>query len=109
MTWSIVAVHGLGGDWEGTWTDTSGPTKKLWLRDFLPETFPNARVMSYGYDATYALSSAVSDISSAAASLIDSLYGERQEDYETRRPIIFVAHSLGGIVVKKVSSQAPSK
>ena len=30
----IVAVHGLGGHFEGTWTDSD--SNKLWLRDFLP-------------------------------------------------------------------------
>lgn len=30
----IVAVHGLGGHFEKTWTDNN--SQKLWLRDFLP-------------------------------------------------------------------------
>lgn len=30
----IVAVHGLGGHFEETWTDSD--SKQLWLRDFLP-------------------------------------------------------------------------
>ncbi|KUJ15344.1 uncharacterized protein LY89DRAFT_783508 [Mollisia scopiformis] len=95
----FVAVHGLGGDWEDTWTD--GSSGKLWLRDFLPKQYPNARVMSFGYDASHALSTSVADINDAAISLIDSLNGERQEPSSRRRPIVFVAHSLGGIVVKK--------
>jgi len=24
----------------------------MWLRDFLPEHFPNARIMTYGYDSS---------------------------------------------------------
>lgn len=49
-TRSIVAVHGLGGDWERTWTDSE--SSKLWLRDFVPEQFSNLkfRISSYGYD-----------------------------------------------------------
>jgi len=100
---SIVAVHGLGSDWEDAWTETVGTEKRLWLRDFLPAKFPNVRVMSYGYDAAFALSSSVSDIETAAASLLDYLNGARLSTEEKERPIIFVAHSLGGIVVKKVS------
>jgi hypothetical protein len=59
--------------------------------------------MSYGYDAAFALSSSVSDIETAATSLLDYLNGARLSTEEKERPIIFVAHSLGGIVVKKVS------
>jgi hypothetical protein len=99
---SIVAVHGLGSDWEDAWTDKAGTEKKLWLRDFLPAKFPNVRVMSYGYDAAFTLSSSVANIETAAASLLDYLGGERQNKQEKQRPIVFVAHSLGGIIVKKV-------
>lgn len=98
---SIIAVHGLGGDWEHTWTDdTSG---KMWLRDFLPEQLSSARVWSFGYDSAYALSTSETDIDDAARSLIDRLDGERQDKSAKRRPIIFIAHSLGEIVVKRVS------
>ncbi|TDZ15835.1 Vegetative incompatibility protein HET-E-1 [Colletotrichum orbiculare MAFF 240422] len=41
----IVAVHGLGGDWEDTWTHAAG---KSWLKNFLPSDFPNARIWSFG-------------------------------------------------------------
>ena len=32
-----------------TWTHAV--TGKLWLRDFLPLAIPNARIMTFGYDA----------------------------------------------------------
>jgi alpha-beta hydrolase superfamily lysophospholipase len=100
---SIVAVHGLNGDWEKTWTDHN--TKKLWLRDFLPRQFPNARVWSFGYDASV-LSKSVADIDDAAIYLVDALDGERHSPASKTKPIIFVAHSLGGVIVKRVCYHA---
>ena len=97
LLFSIVAVHGLSGDWERTWTDEDG---QLWLRDFLPSQLPNARIMSYGYNSETVFSKAITDIDDEAAMLLDWLDGERQS--EKIRPIIFVSHNLGGIVVKKV-------
>ncbi len=45
----IVFVHGLFGHREKTWT---GPkTHTLWPRDLLPTDVPNARIMTFGYDA----------------------------------------------------------
>ncbi|KAI1448634.1 hypothetical protein F5Y02DRAFT_374104 [Annulohypoxylon stygium] len=97
----IVAVHGLSGDWEETWTWTDGTTKKLWLRDFLPLQFPGlpVRVWSFGYDASI-FGKAVINIENVAAFLVSNLDGQRQGTHSTK-PIIFIAHSLGGIIVKK--------
>lgn len=97
---SIVAVHGLEGDWEYTWQAENG---KVWLRDFLPNGLPSARVMSYGYNSATAFSKAVTDIDDEAAMLLDRLDGERVTPAQKQTPIIFIAHSLGGIVVKNVS------
>jgi predicted alpha/beta hydrolase family esterase len=58
--------------------------------------------MSYGYNSRTAFSKAVTDIDDEAAMLLDRIDGERNTEVEKRRPIIFIAHSLGGIVVKKV-------
>lgn len=101
---SLVAVHGLSGDWEATWTDAS--SGKLWLRDFIPSDFTRPgirlRIWSFGYDSATVLSNSVTDIDDAAIALVDALHGERQTETLRRTPIIFIAHSLGGIVVKRV-------
>ena len=44
---SIVAIHGLNGHREETWTKDN----VNWLRHLLPTDIPNARILSWGYDA----------------------------------------------------------
>ena len=97
---SIIAVHGLGGDASDTWTADDG---KLWLRDFLPENVPYTRIMTYGYDSVVAFSRSVAEIEDYASDLLDRLDGERRTAQEKARPIVFIAHNLGGIIVKKVA------
>jgi hypothetical protein len=82
-----------------TWIAENG---KLWLRDFLPTQLPKARIMSFGYNSDTAFSAAVTDIDDVALMLLDRMDGERQLEEEKKRPIVFISHSLGGIVVKKV-------
>lgn len=101
---SIIAVHGLGGHWRNTWTSIGN--KRIWLEDFLPTQLKDAgvkaRVMSYGYDSGTAFTKAVTDIDDTAGMLLNRLEGDRQSSQEKARPILFIAHSLGGIIVKKV-------
>ena len=47
---SIVAVHGLNGHREKTWTANNDGDVN-WLSDFLPSDIPNARILTWGYDA----------------------------------------------------------
>jgi hypothetical protein len=85
-----------------TWTAENG---KLWLRDFLPSQLPSARIMSFGYNSDTALSKAVTDIDDVASMLLSRLNLQRQLEEERKRPIVFISHSLGGIVVKKAGSR----
>jgi hypothetical protein len=99
----IVAIHGLNGHWENTWrTTTQNGGGVNWLREFLPQQVPRARVMSFGYDSVLQFSKSVADIGTFAEQLLEDLISRRAGP-ATRRPIIFICHSLGGIVVKKVS------
>lgn len=41
-------MTGLAGHAFGSWKSKNRPD--MWLRDFLPESIPNARILTYGYD-----------------------------------------------------------
>ncbi|CAG7853493.1 SubName: Full=Uncharacterized protein {ECO:0000313/EMBL:CCA76038.1}; Flags: Fragment [Serendipita indica DSM 11827] len=89
-TVDIIAIHGLNGHREKTWMTDDGV---LWLRQFLPSSLPRARILTYGYDAdTHS-----TELCAATPSVW--LYLRKRKD-APRRPIIFVAHDLGGIILK---------
>ena len=44
---SIVAIHGFLADSIETWTCPD--THKIWIRDFLKDTFPCACIVTFGY------------------------------------------------------------
>ncbi len=72
---SIVAVHGLGGHHERTWTHESGHN---WLRDSLPLQIPGARIFSYGYDSSIAFSKSVALIDDFGKDLLVRCTSERK-------------------------------
>ncbi len=73
---SIVAIHGLNGHREDTWT-VNGVN---WLRDLLPSNIPNARIYSWGYDANTHSTSQISSeyLYDHAKTLISDLCLERR-------------------------------
>ncbi|RYP46151.1 hypothetical protein DL768_007626 [Monosporascus sp. mg162] len=96
--YAVVAVHGLNGHREETWTADNGVN---WLRHLLPQDLPHARILSWGYDAnTHGPRVSCQYLYDHARSLVADLCRKRKLTNSTERPIIFVAHSLGGIIVK---------
>ncbi|KAG8814340.1 hypothetical protein FRC17_001194 [Serendipita sp. 399] len=95
---SIVAIHGLDGHREKSWTTED---KTMWLKDVLPNDLPNARILTYGYDADTRSFSQTSTqtIFRHAEAFAEDL--SRQRRTHPERPIIFLAHSLGGIILKR--------
>ncbi|KAI1450024.1 hypothetical protein F5Y02DRAFT_413701 [Annulohypoxylon stygium] len=99
-TVDIVAVHGLNPlgnplHAESTWT-TEG---KLWLKDFLPKRNPSARILLFGYNSNVAFQSSTAGIAEQAENLLNHIEAARTMD--PNRPLIFICHSLGGIIVKR--------
>ncbi|KAJ9136895.1 Ankyrin repeat domain-containing protein 50 [Pleurostoma richardsiae] len=79
-----------------------------WPRDLVPITVPHARVLTYGYD-THIRHSLVSPENTStvydfAHDLLVELGSQRQA--APLRPVLFIAHSLGGIVVKEMLRQS---
>ena len=109
---SIIAVHGLGGNWKTTWRAGNQDSSPIWLRDRLPEilseTGVNPRIFSYGYNSNIINSNSMISIEVVAKTLLERLLGIRKNEEQKVVPIVFIAHSLGGLVVKKVSRDPSS-
>lgn len=99
-----VSGHSTPRDSTDSVASESQQSECFWPRDLLAKDFPKARIFTYGYDSSvshfFEGAANVSNIRDHARDLLQRLSGERC-DCETRR-LIFVAHSLGGLVVKAV-------
>ncbi|KAK5995602.1 Protein SERAC1-like protein [Cladobotryum mycophilum] len=101
----IVLIHGLNGDPEKTWTAGNGT---FWPTDLLPLALRGvqANILVYGYNAdVYSKSNnrSASDnfIHEHAQTLVRSLTLFRRGEGTFKNPIIWVGHSLGGILIKR--------
>lgn len=102
----VVCVHGLMGHPFDTWFNDGG--EFYWPAE-LTNDIPNARVMTFGYDAdpqSFLGQVSQNTLGDHARSLLQDLERERADPAVKHRAILFVAHSLGGLVVKKALSDA---
>jgi len=93
----LVFVHGLTGHREKTWT-SDGTSSGPWPQTLLPGKIPDARVLTFGYDAMVTdLRGVVSNnrVANHARNLLVALATHREDDSTNDRPIIFIVHSLG--------------
>ncbi|KAK4189455.1 hypothetical protein QBC35DRAFT_141477 [Podospora australis] len=98
----IIAVHGLNGHAFRTWTEPK--TGTFWLKDLLPTDIPGAKIMTFGYNASLVFGNTIASLEDHALMLLNDIRVSCRDDPDKQnslRPLIFVAHSLGGIVVKK--------
>lgn len=100
----ICFVHGLMGDRVGTWT-AEGESEP-WPKTLLPALLGKVRILTYGYNGDVLSNSprtGQSPADRAANNLLIDLTMERIAGNASSRPLILVAHSLGGIICKRAA------
>ncbi|KFH43834.1 Protein SERAC1-like protein [Hapsidospora chrysogenum ATCC 11550] len=101
-TVDICFIHGLAGNRDSTWTAKG--QEAPWPAVLLPSEIPKARILTYGYDASVVRKSAAistNRLIDHAGNLLTDLTNDRQRCNAVSRPLMFVAHSMGGLVCKK--------
>ncbi|KAK0659165.1 hypothetical protein QBC41DRAFT_331647 [Cercophora samala] len=97
----VVFVHGICAHPYNTWRHKL--TKTNWLDDksMLPADLPKARILYFGYQSAWFGPNAVRQtVNTAADQLLNALMGRLREKCP-ERPIIFVAHCFGGLIVQR--------
>jgi hypothetical protein len=79
--------------------------KAFWHKDFLPENIPDARIMTFGYNAAGAFAESTSDITDHAKSLLSNLTVKREEsEVHTSQSLLRKMTDLTRSAVERVSS-----
>ncbi|EPS39100.1 hypothetical protein H072_7107 [Dactylellina haptotyla CBS 200.50] len=107
-TCDIIILHGLNGGPAKSFRHPEGGN--IWFADFLPvdivdvDSWTNARIWTYGYEADKAFGAANSSALDFARSLLYQV--DRIREGNEKFKIIWVCHSLGGIVAKTALVEA---
>ncbi|KAL9119679.1 MAG: hypothetical protein Q9187_003763 [Circinaria calcarea] len=104
----LVVVHGLGANPDSTWEYRHSDERITnWLQDqhMLPSYVQKARIMRFGYDSRwYGNKAVLTRLSPVSEDLLLGLKRERK-----RRPLLFLGHCWGGLVVFKALLLAQSQ
>ncbi|MEM9276161.1 MAG: alpha/beta fold hydrolase [Cyanobacteria bacterium P01_F01_bin.143] len=99
----IVFVHGLGGHYWSTWHPQESEEDTHFFPMWLGDDFPDYGIWSMDYDSSLVRSEGsqmpILDLAAYMAAELDS------EDLG-RHPLIFITHSMGGILVKQMLRNA---
>ncbi|KAI4226609.1 MAG: hypothetical protein L6R36_003033 [Xanthoria steineri] len=90
----LVFVHGLSNNWQSTWNEDG----LSWIQNLLPNDIPHARIFTCGFSPQL------------CSQKDPSLSYSGLQDYEKKRvhpkrPVIFLAHSLGGLILEAFLQQ----
>lgn len=126
---SIIAVHGLGASPDWAWIrkveNGNEEANVNWLADehMLPAKLPDSRIMTFNYESKWFLEAPKQRRSLCAIQLLTALDNRRtqvttplsqrstimtlstffwQEKDTKHRPLIFIGHSFGGVVIEQV-------
>ncbi|CAG9950102.1 unnamed protein product [Clonostachys rosea f. rosea IK726] len=94
-----IAISGLASHPFGSWQPHGYDKSFMWIRDEVPRSIPGIRMILYGYNSHLVRSQYFQSINDIALGLIHQL-DTGGWNLSTSKPIVFLAHSLGGIVLK---------
>ncbi|RYP61328.1 hypothetical protein DL771_010167 [Monosporascus sp. 5C6A] len=102
--YDCIALSGLASHPFGSWQPKGGDKTFMWIRDDLPKHLQRVRAVIYGYRTKLHDSQSFQTIPDLAHEFIDQLlaYGW---GCSSAKPIAFLAHSLGGLVLKEALIQ----
>jgi len=98
----MVFVHGLGGGSRKTWSKT-GTESHFWPAKWLPEDpdFKDVRIHTFGYDSDWTKrNNNCLNLHHMGLSLVGQL-STSPEISRSNTSLVFIGHSMGGLVIKK--------
>ncbi|KAH6694334.1 hypothetical protein BKA61DRAFT_647691 [Leptodontidium sp. MPI-SDFR-AT-0119] len=104
VTADIIAITGLDGHAYGSWRGKSN-LGRMWLRDFLSKDLPNCRTMIYGYNSKLS-SHGINTIMDYGREFLEAIKRVRHTQELRERPVFFIGHSFGGIILAHCLVQA---
>ncbi|KAI0481790.1 hypothetical protein F4859DRAFT_476008 [Xylaria cf. heliscus] len=93
----IIAITGMDGHAYGSWMSRQ-VDNVMWLRDFLARDLPDCRTMIYGYHSKL-LASNMSQLEEYGRLFLTEIEKIRDTKELQRRPLIFICHSYGGVLL----------
>lgn len=100
----IVCIHGVNGHPYDTWVSERGG---FFWPSSITRDIPNSRVMTFGCD--YNPMDDHFRLRDLAGNLLQALSRERRGPDATHRPVLFIAHNVGGFLVQQAIVLAESQ
>ncbi|RYC59593.1 hypothetical protein CHU98_g6631 [Xylaria longipes] len=95
-----IDISGLASHPFGSWQPKGEDKSFMWIREALPRALPMMRAILYGYDTTLIRSNSFQTVGDLASSLVNHIKANGWHLADSKR-LVFLAHSLGGIVLKE--------
>ncbi|KAI1464509.1 uncharacterized protein F4812DRAFT_467088 [Daldinia caldariorum] len=99
-SYDCISLSGLSSHPFGSWQPKKSDNTFMWIRDELPLDLPQLRPIIYGYETVLPGSRSFQTITDLASQLINQLASSVWTALSAK-PIVFLAHSLGGIILKR--------
>ncbi|KAI1357149.1 hypothetical protein F5Y08DRAFT_324892 [Xylaria arbuscula] len=105
----VVALHGLRAQSPKTWIawkdgQSAASGEVNWLQDpkMLPSKIPQARILTYDWNANYAEDASADRFQGHANALLNRLQQNRRDNERSNHPLVFIASCFGGLLLAKV-------